>query len=48
MIGRTRGKMKFLVYGMLLGITFAPYSGKETRSRVTGWFATSIKDVIKT
>lgn len=39
--------MKFLVYGMLIGIAFAPYSGKETRSRVTGWFASSVRDVIK-
>ncbi|HQY32168.1 MAG TPA: hypothetical protein PK691_12800 [Thermomicrobiales bacterium] len=47
MIGKARGKMKFLVYGMLVGIAFAPYSGRETRSRVAGWFATSVRDVIK-
>jgi hypothetical protein len=47
MIDRARASMKFLVYGLLLGITFAPYSGKETRSRVMGWFASSVRDVVK-
>ena len=40
--------MKFLVYGLLLGIALAPYSGKETRSRIMGWFAASVRNVVKT
>ncbi len=39
--------MRFLVYGMLIGLAFAPASGKETRSRVVGWFAASVRDVVK-
>jgi hypothetical protein len=46
-IDKARAKMKFLVYGLLIGLTFAPYSGKETRSRVTGWFAANVRDVVK-
>jgi gas vesicle protein len=47
MINRARASMKFFVYGLLLGLAFAPSSGKETRSRVMGWFATSVRDVVK-
>lgn len=47
MIDRARASMKFFVYGLLLGLAFAPHSGKETRSRVMGWFATSVRDVVK-
>ena len=47
MIDKAQAKMKFFVSGMLLGLAFAPYSGKETRSRVMGWFATSVRDVVK-
>lgn len=47
MIDRARASMKFLVYGLLLGLVLAPYSGKETRSRVMGWFAASVRDVVK-
>ncbi|HET7055912.1 MAG TPA: hypothetical protein VFI12_05580 [Thermomicrobiales bacterium] len=47
MIDKAQAKMKFFVYGMLLGLAFAPYSGKENRSRVMGWFAGGIRDVVK-
>jgi hypothetical protein len=47
MIDKARASMKFLVYGLLVGLAFAPYSGKETRSRVTGWFAANVRDVVK-
>jgi hypothetical protein len=46
MIDKARASMKFLVYGMLLGLAFAPYSGKETRSRVTGWFAANVRELV--
>ncbi len=47
MIDKAQAKMRFFVYGMLLGLAFAPYSGNETRSRVMGWCATSVRDVVK-
>jgi gas vesicle protein len=31
MMGRARVAVKFLVYGLLLGVLFAPRSGEETR-----------------
>ena len=34
MIGRTRVGFKYLVWGMMAGILFAPNSGKETRAKV--------------
>ena len=34
MIGRTRVGFKYLVWGMMVGILFAPRSGKETRAKV--------------
>lgn len=33
MIGKTRVGLKYLVWGMVIGVLFAPRSGKETRSR---------------
>ena len=48
MISRARASMKFFVYGLLIGLAFSPYSGKENRSRVMGWFAASVRDVVKT
>ena len=47
MIDKARSSMKFLVYGLLIGLAFSPYSGKENRSRVVGWFASSVRDVVK-
>ncbi len=34
MIGRTRVGFKYFVWGMMVGILFAPRSGKETRAKV--------------
>lgn len=36
MIGRTRVGFKYFFWGMVIGILFAPRSGKETRSNVLG------------
>jgi hypothetical protein len=37
MIARGRIAMKFFVYGLLLGLLFAPASGEETRRRLLNW-----------
>lgn len=34
MIGKTRVGLKYLFVGMVVGVFFAPRSGKETRSRL--------------
>ncbi len=34
MIGRTRVGFKYLFWGMVVGLLFAPRSGKETRAKV--------------
>lgn len=34
MIGRTRVGFKYLFWGLMLGVVFAPRSGKETRARI--------------
>jgi gas vesicle protein len=46
MIGRTRTALKFFVYGLLVGLLFAPRSGEETRARVAAWAGQSVKDVM--
>jgi len=38
--------MKFLTYGLLIGLLFAPGSGKETRARLMSWASDNIKGVI--
>lgn len=46
MIGRARTGMKFFVYGLVLGLLFAPRAGDETRERVLGWANQAIKDSV--
>jgi len=38
--------MKFFVYGIVLGVLFAPRSGDETREQVMGWANTTIKEML--
>ncbi|TVR75609.1 MAG: YtxH domain-containing protein [Sphaerobacteraceae bacterium] len=44
MLGRLQTALKFLTYGLLIGIFFAPNSGAETRRKVTGWVTSGAKD----
>ena len=46
MIGRARTALKFFVYGLLVGLLFAPRSGEETRGRVMAWVNQMIKDTV--
>jgi hypothetical protein len=46
MIARTRTAMKFFTYGLLIGLLFAPRSGKETRGRVLSWASESAKSFL--
>jgi len=46
MIARTRTAMKFLTYGLLIGLLFAPRSGKETRARILSWVSESAKSFL--
>lgn len=46
MIGRARTGIKFFVYGLLIGLFFAPRSGEETRGRVLAWANQTIKDTL--
>ena len=36
MIGKTRVGFKYFFWGMIIGVLFAPRSGKETRGKITG------------
>ena len=46
MIGRARTAMKFFVYGLLIGLLFAPASGEETRRRVLAWAGRTVREVL--
>lgn len=46
MIGRARTALKFFVYGLLIGLLFAPRSGEETRGRVFAWVSQAVKETL--
>ena len=46
MFGSARKAAKFFVYGLLIGIFFAPRSGAETRSEAIDWVTGSIKKIM--
>lgn len=39
MLSRIRTAFKFLAWGLLIGLLFAPRSGAETRRRAVQWVA---------
>lgn len=48
MIRNARTAVKFLVYGVIIGLMFAPQSGEETRKQLLGWLGESMQDTIST
>jgi len=48
MLGNARTAMKFFVYGLILGLMFAPRSGAETRKEVLGWVSDTVQETVKT
>ena len=48
MLGNARTAMKFFVYGLILGLIFAPRSGAETRKEVMGWVSDTVQETVKT
>jgi gas vesicle protein len=40
-----RTAVKFFVYGLLVGLLFAPRSGDETRKELMNWVTSSVKGV---
>lgn len=47
MFGNARTAMKFFVYGLILGLVFAPRSGAETRKEVMDWVSDAVQDTVK-
>ncbi len=43
MIGRTRVAFKFLTYGMLVGLLFAPRSGRDSRAAAVEWVKSTVR-----
>ena len=46
MIVRARTASKFFVYGLIVGLLFAPASGGETRKKAMAWANKTVKDVM--
>lgn len=46
MIGRTRVGFKYLFWGLVIGVLFAPRSGKETRSKLFGKLGGAVDAVL--
>ena len=46
MIGRARTAAKFFVYGLIVGVLFAPRSGAETRAQLIDWASNAMKNVL--
>ena len=44
MIGKARIALKWFVYGLIIGLMFAPGSGAETRARLMSWLSGGIED----
>ena len=46
MIGRTRVGFKYLFWGLVIGVLFAPRSGKETRAKVLSKLGGAVDTVL--
>ena len=47
MLRQTRTAIKWLVYGLIIGLLFAPAAGKETRNQILKWASDSAGDAMK-
>ncbi|HEU5422575.1 MAG TPA: YtxH domain-containing protein [Nitrolancea sp.] len=46
MLARSRVALKFMTYGILLGVLFAPRSGSQTRHELMGWAKNNLGGVM--
>lgn len=44
MLSRLQTALKFLTYGLLIGIFFAPDKGAETRRKVVNWVTSGARE----
>ena len=47
MLRHSRTATKWLVYGLIIGLLFAPASGKQTRKDILNWATESVGDAMK-
>jgi hypothetical protein len=45
MLSRLQTALKFLTYGLLIGIFFAPDKGAETRRKVINWVTSGAREL---
>lgn len=45
MLRRVQTALKFLTYGIVIGILFAPNSGQETRRKVKNYVTSGFRDM---
>lgn len=45
-MGKLAAKTKFFVYGLLIGLLFAPRKGDETRKEVLGWISGQVQETV--
>lgn len=48
MIRNARTAVKFFVYGVIVGLMFAPQSGSQTRKQFFGWIGDTLQDTVTT
>jgi gas vesicle protein len=46
MFGSARTAVKFFVYGLVIGLLFAPRTGEETRKEVINWASDTLKGLM--
>ena len=46
MLSHTRTAFKFFTYGLVIGLLFAPKSGKENRADAIAWVQKTVKETI--
>lgn len=48
MIGHARTAVKFFVYGLVVGLLFAPKKGEETRKDAMAWITSTVQQLMGT